>query len=134
MAQIADQVRSIPNTATHVLVEGGINDLARGRVSDIVLGYAALLRSIPSSKRVIVIGVLPIDEALLPPLDARKIFNNSTIAEINAQIVSVCTSFTNCVPARALMSMNMSGKTIDGIHLTASAYGEWPAMLEATLR
>ena len=30
VAQIADQVRSIPTNATHVLVEGGVNDLAKG--------------------------------------------------------------------------------------------------------
>jgi lysophospholipase L1-like esterase len=134
VAQIADQVRSIPTKATHVLVEGGVNDLAKGASeSDVISGYAAIMHSIPSDKRIIVVGILPVEESLIPP-GLRRLLNNSKIAEINARLVSSCTSLPNCTPARTLMSMDMSGRTKDGIHLTASAYGEWPAMLEATVR
>ena len=133
VAQIAAQVRSIPTTATHVLVEGGVNDLARGgSASDVIKGYAAILHSIPSDKRVIVVGILPIDEALIPP-GVRTLLNNSRIAAINAQIASLCASLPNCTPARGLMSTDMSGKTVDGIHLKAATYREWPGLLATTL-
>jgi lysophospholipase L1-like esterase len=133
VAQIAAHVRSIPSTATHVLVEGGVNDLARGgSASDVIKGYAAILHSIPRDKRIIVVGILPVDEALIPP-GVRTLLNNSRIAAINAQLVSLCASLPNCTPAHALMSMDMSGKTMDGIHLKAATYREWPGLLATTL-
>jgi lysophospholipase L1-like esterase len=132
VAQIAGRISLIPSTATHVLIEGGVNDLISGSASDIVPGYAAILQSIPRSKHVIVAGVLPVDEAALSAA-YRQLVDNAKIAAINTQIVTLCASFPNCVPARSLMSMNMSGKTLDGIHLKDATYREWPALLSPML-
>jgi lysophospholipase L1-like esterase len=134
VAQIADQVRSIPSSATHVMIEGGVNDLIRGGSdSDVIAGYAAIFRSISRDKRIIVMGILPVEERLIGP-DLLKLVNNFRIAGINAQLASSCSSIPNCTPALSLMSMDMSGETRDGIHLTAKAYREWPAMLEQALK
>ena len=79
VAEIAAQVRSIPTMATRVLVEGGVNDLAGGgSASDVIKGYASILHSIPSDKRIIVVGILPVDEALIPP-GMRTLLNLSLI-------------------------------------------------------
>lgn len=132
VAQIGARVPSIPSTATEVLIEGGVNNLLLGTASDIVPGYTAMLRSIPSDKQVILGGILPVDEAALrsdwPPL-----VNNTKIGAINAQLVALCASFANCVSAKAVMAMDMTGKTVDGIHLKHTTYAEWAALVETTL-
>ena len=118
--------------AKQVLIEGGVNNLLLGTAPDIVPGYAAMLRAIPSDKKVILGGILPVDEAALradwPPL-----VNNAKIANINAQLVALCASFSNCTSAKSVMAMDMTGKTVDGIHLKHSTYQEWAARIAETM-
>jgi lysophospholipase L1-like esterase len=132
VAQIRMKVPSIPGTATQVLIEGGVNDLFLGTASAIVPGYAAMLRSIPTDKQVVLAGILPVDEAALRS-DLSALIDNARIAAINAQLVALCRAFANCVPASSAMSMNMTGKTVDGIHLKQTTYKEWAALVEIAL-
>jgi lysophospholipase L1-like esterase len=133
VAQIGSRVSAIPSTATHVVIEGGVNNLLQGSAADIVPGYAAMLQSIPSNMRVIVVGIMPVDEAALRPGWLLRLVDNTKIAALNAQIASVCVSFPNCVPASSVMSMNMTRRTVDGIHLKATTYQEWAALLTPSL-
>ncbi len=114
VAQINARVGSIPSGATHVVIEGGTNDLlGLGTDAGIIPGYTAMLNAIPSSKKVIVAGIPQVDESLLSA-NYLQYLNNTKIAAVNAQLVTLCASYPNCSPAVGLMNLNMSGKTVDG--------------------
>lgn len=129
VAQINARVGSIPAGATHVIIEGGTNDLlGLGTDAGIVPGYSAMLNAIPSTKKVIVAGIPQVDESLLSA-NYLQYLNNTKIAAVNAQLVTLCASYPNCTPASALMNLSMSGKTVDGIHLNAAGYSAYIANL-----
>lgn len=119
--QIRSQVANISSGSNRVVVEGGINNFAFGTVNQIVTDYQAIIESIPSSKQVIVIGIIPNDEAQLRISRPNDTQTNAQIAAINAQLVTLCNSYPNCTPALGVMSMTMTGLTIDGLHLSSAA-------------
>lgn len=125
LSTIAGNVSSLTSTSTHVILEGGTNDLLNIFNSDVVSQYTAILNAIPSTKRVIVMGVLPVDEAALnishpPPSDGsaswRDWLNNKIIHDKNVELIALCKTYANCVAATGVMSLNVSGQTLDGIH------------------
>jgi lysophospholipase L1-like esterase len=127
-SQILKTVSGI--TTNTVIVEGGINNLVFGSGDQIILNYTYILQAIPSTKKVIVVGIIPIDEAQLRISRPTDTETNAQIAAINAQLVALCKSFPNCTPALQVMSKSMTGLTVDGIHLTgAAAYQELLASL-----
>jgi len=133
VAQIAARLRLVPSGATHVVIEGGTNDLLWLRTdAGIVPGYRSMLNAIPSSKRVIVAGIPQIDPALINPNFLSNL-NNAKIAQVNAQLVTLCASYSNCVPATELMALDVRGKTTDGIHLNAAGYAAFVAALASAL-
>jgi hypothetical protein len=119
--QILGFVGSIPPATTHVILQGGTNDLLR--YIPVIPGYKALLDAIPSTMRVIVIGVLPVDDPVVK-LGFRDAENSVTIRGVNLQIVELCRSYHNCVVATGIMAMPMKGKTVDGIHPLAQTDNE----------
>jgi lysophospholipase L1-like esterase len=78
--QIADRVTA---AAPIVFLEGGINDQLR---DEIVPNYRRMLDKL-TGVRVVIIGIPPVDEALLD-VDLAKIINNAKIAKINAQLAN----------------------------------------------
>jgi lysophospholipase L1-like esterase len=133
VAQIAARIRSVPSRATHVMIEGGTNDLLWLRTDiGIVPGYKSMLDAIPSSKQVIVAGIPQVDEAVINP-GFLPYLNNKQIARINARLVTLCASYSNCVAATDLMALEMRGKTTDGIHLNAAGYAAFVAAIASAL-
>jgi lysophospholipase L1-like esterase len=119
--QIADRVTA---AAPVVFLEGGINDQLR---DEIVPNYRRMLDKL-TGVRVVIIGIPPVDEALLD-VDLAKIINNAKIAEINAQLANLCSQYSNCRTATEVMQFNMSGKTLDGIHPKPETYAAWTGVL-----
>lgn len=123
-AQVLARVASIPASTTHVVLQMGTNDLVGlGTDTTIIPNYTSMLNAIPSTMRVIILGILPVDEAQLaisnptyPPY-----LSNAKIHYQNTAITTLCNTYSNCVVASGIMAKNMSGKTADGIHPTASA-------------
>lgn len=122
-AQIAARVGSIAASATHVMIEGGVNDyILNNSGAAIVAGYTTMLNAIPSTKRVILLGLPQVDEAVISPADN---LTNASINAANAQLITLCNSYPNCIPATAWMTMNRNGKTADGLHFTAASYQDF---------
>lgn len=125
VAQIAARVGSVPAGVTHVLLEGGTNDLVGlGTDAGIIPGYTSILNAIASTKKVIVVGIPQVDEVALEAAHPgwTVYLNNSKIAAVNAQIATLCASYSNCTVATAVMGLSMVGKTIDGIHPNAAGF------------
>jgi len=117
-AQIAARIRYIPSNSTHVVIEGGTNDLVgNNQTSNIVPAYTSMLNSISPTKTVILAGVPQVDESLLAPSYLAAIYN-VRIANVNADLVTLCLSYSHVIPAVDAMNLSMSRKTSDGIHLT----------------
>lgn len=133
VAQINARVSSIPAGATHIILEGGTNDLlGLGTDAGIIPGYTAMLNAIPSGKKVIIAGIPQVDESLMSA-NYLLYLNNAKIAAVNAQLVTLCTSYPNCVPATDLMNLSMVGKTTDGIHFNEAGRSAWVAALLPTV-
>lgn len=120
-AMMLARVGSIPSSATHVVIQGGTNDLLN--LFDPLPNYAAILNAIPSSKRVIVFGILPVDESAIR-LDYLPYLNNALIHQENVAISALCHTYANCVVATGIMAKPMKGKTVDGIHPLAQTDNE----------
>ena len=104
--------------ATSELVEGGINDLARGgTASDEVRGYAAILRSIPIDKHIILVGILPVEEPLIS-FGLRRLLNNSRIADINAQL---CLFVRIASKLHARPNPNVNGHAGAGLRMASTS-------------
>lgn len=122
-AQIAARVSSIAASATHVMIEAGVNDfILNGSGAAIVSGYTTMLNAIPATQRVILLGLPQVDEAVINPADN---LTNASINAVNAQLITLCNSYPNCIPATAWMTMNRNGKTADGLHFTAASYQDF---------
>jgi len=129
---------SLPQ-ATTVVLEGGINDLPFGRGFDtqIVDNYRAMLQAIPTTARVLLVGILPVDETApftRPGWTAR-------IAHINQALTALCLAQQHCtrVEAHALLAAedgnlrpDFHGRD-DGVHLSRSGYAAWLPVLHAAL-
>lgn len=123
MSAIASQVASIPAGATHVLLEGGTNDLVGlGTDAGIIPNYTSIMNAIPVSKKVIVIGIPQVDEAQLNITHPGWIsyLNNSLIHQQNVKISQLCRLHANCIVATGVMAKIATGLTVDGIHPTAN--------------
>lgn len=122
-AQIAARVTSITASSTHVMLEGGVNDFILNNSSTaIVPGFTTMLNAIPSTQRVILLGLPQVDEAVVNPANN---LTNARINAVNAQLITLCSSYPNCIPATAWMNMNRNGKTADGLHFTAASYQDF---------
>lgn len=106
-------VSSIPPGTTHVILQGGTND--RLNLIPVLPGYVALLNAIPASMKVIVLGVLPVDESMVKP-NFLDVMHNAQIKQDNIAISNLCHTYANCVVATGIMAKPMAGKTVDGIH------------------
>lgn len=122
ITQIQARLSSIASNVTHVILEGGTNDMLQSVDSNIIPGYTAILNSLTPTKRVILMLIPPIDEATWDP-SRLQFLNNTKIASMNAQLTTLCANYTNCFMTD-IKSMNMSGKTMDGLHPSASTYQE----------
>jgi lysophospholipase L1-like esterase len=132
VAQIQARIGTISAGADHIVIEAGTNDLVGlGDGSNIIPGYTAMLNSLAGTRQVIVAGIPNVDEAQLDITHPgwKPFLNNALIASYNTQLVTLCNSYANCSPATALMAMNMTGKTSDGIHPLSTAYTEFCALL-----
>ena len=124
-AQIAARIRYIPSNSTHVVIEGGTNDLVgNNQTSNIVPAYTSMLNSISPTKTVILAGVPQVDESLLAPSYLAAIYN-VRIANVNADLVTLCLSYSHVIPAVDAMNLSMSRKTSDSIHLTLAGQQEY---------
>ena len=125
-AQIAARVGQVSGSASHVVIQAGTNDLfGLDNSTGIIPAYTAMLNALTPTKRVLVIGIPPVDEAQLLASwgsSGVAVLNNTRIASMNAQISTLCAGYLNCSTVPAAMSMNMSGKTTDGIHFQSSGY------------
>jgi hypothetical protein len=133
--QLSGRVGSIPSTAQEIMVEGGVNDIINfGTADSIVSGYRTILNAIAPNKHVVLIGILPIDEGALRWPEWLPRLNNRVIAEVNANLTVLCHQFPNCAAAKESMTMDVTSKTRDGIHLTLSGYKEWAIKLSRTIK
>lgn len=122
-AQILARIGTISASSTHVVVEGGTNDLVGlGDASNIIPNYTSILSGISSSIKVILMGIPQVDEAQLNISHPGYIdyLNNAVITAMNLQLIKLCQSYTNCVPATGLMARTRVGLTSDGIHPISS--------------
>jgi lysophospholipase L1-like esterase len=125
--QIAGRVTA---AAPIIFLEGGINDFVMFNSPDptwIISNYRRMLDKL-TGVRVVVIGIPPVDETLFA-VNVARLISNAKIARINAQLVNLCSQYSNCQTATAAMQFNMSGKTLDGIHPKPETYAAWTAVL-----
>ena len=119
-----------------IFIQGGTNDLyGLGSSAGIIPGYTTLLNSLNSTKRVIVMGIPRIDEVQLQVSHPGSVglLTNANIDALNAQLVTLCNSYSNCTPALDFMNWNVNGKTSDGIHFPAATYPEFADKMRAAL-
>jgi len=133
---IVSQTGSIPMGATHVVIEGGNNNLPLYE-SMIIPGYTAILNAIPSYMKAIIVGIPHLDEAQLNishPGWLGPNYCNAKFDSVNASINALAASYPNAVIATAAQAMNMTGKTSDGIHfLNGNVYRDWTTLLAQCL-
>jgi lysophospholipase L1-like esterase len=123
--EIADRVTA---AAPIVFLEGGTNDLTRNfPLDEIVSNYRRMLDKL-TGVRVVIIGIPPVDEALFS-VSRVLLISNAKIAQINAQLMHLCSQYSNCQTATAAMQFNMADKTLDGIHLKPETYTAWTTVL-----
>ena len=125
MSQIAARVGSVPGGITHLIVEGGTNDLfGLADASGIIPGYTTILNAIPQSVRVIVMGVAPFDATQLNTSWGGSVglLDASHVNAVHFDLIDLCASYKNAVPAMASMLGNQNGLTSDGIHAAGVAY------------
>jgi lysophospholipase L1-like esterase len=123
--EIADRVTA---AAPIVFLEGGTNDLTRNLpLDEIVSNYRRMLDKL-TGVRVVIIGIPPVDEALFS-VSRVLLISNAKIAQINAQLMHLCSQYSNCQTATAAMQFNMADKTLDGIHLKPETYTAWTTVL-----
>jgi lysophospholipase L1-like esterase len=123
--EIADRVTA---AAPIVFLEGGTNDLTRNLpLDEIVSNYRRMLDKLPGV-RVVIIGIPPVDETLVS-VSRVLLISNAKIAQINAQLMHLCSQYSNCQTATAAMQFNMADKTLDGIHLKPETYTAWTTVL-----
>jgi lysophospholipase L1-like esterase len=111
-----------------VVLEGGVNDLPFGETydTDIARNYRAAITSIPVDVRVILLGILPVDESTPK---ARPGWNRRAMI-INERIRQVCATFPNCAFDDMRSSLTSADGNLlsefhirgDGIHLNEWAY------------
>jgi lysophospholipase L1-like esterase len=111
-----------------VVLEGGVNDLPFGETydADISRNYRAALSSVPVDVRVILLGILPVDESTPK---ARPGWNRRAVI-INERIRQVCATFLNCTFDDMRSSLTSADGNLlsefhvqgDGIHLNERAY------------
>lgn len=128
-AQVATRVGNVSGSATHVVIQAGTNDLfGLNNESGIIPAYIAMLNALTPTKRVLVTGILPPDHVQLAATwgaENAALLSPERVALVNAQITSLCSSYQNCSAVTAAMSLDMTGKTTDGIHLTTAGYQAW---------
>jgi lysophospholipase L1-like esterase len=123
--EIADRVTA---AAPIVFLEGGTNDLTRNLpLDEIVSNYRRMLDKL-TGVRVVIIGIPPVDEALFS-VSRVLLISNAKIGQINAQLVYLCSQYSNCQTATAAMLFNMTDKTLDGIHFKPETYMAWTTVL-----
>ena len=132
-AQVAARVGNVSGSATHVVIQAGANDLfGLNNESGILPAYTAMLNALTPTKRVLVVGVLPPDHvqlALTWGAGDAALLSAERVASVNARIATLCASYQNCTAVTAAMSMDMTGKTTDGIHFLTSGYQQLGAIL-----
>lgn len=117
---------------SHVFIEGGTNNFLLGLGPDgIVPAYQAAIEMLCDSV-VVVVGVPHVHESLIG-VAYQGLISNAAIAQVNAHLVALCAGYINCRPAVSAMNMDMTGKTVDGIHLQAGAYAEWSSLLASAI-
>jgi lysophospholipase L1-like esterase len=124
MAQIYARIGDLPSDSTHVILEGGTNDIV-GLASDagILPNYTAILNAIPGTMKVIVMGIPQVDESTMRT-DYVSYLTNAEIKRMNVLISDLCRTYSNCIPATGVMANPMVGKTYDGIHPTTEGQME----------
>jgi lysophospholipase L1-like esterase len=131
-AAILARVGKVPAGATAVVLEGGINDLGNGQDDQVFGNYQKILARLPTDTRIYLVGVLPLDETHLSP-ERRALFDNRKIAEVNADLATLCRRYPNCAVIRPLPALGPNDTIGDGIHPNAAGYAkivmEWRAIL-----
>jgi lysophospholipase L1-like esterase len=129
-AQIAGRIRTIPPGTTHVIIEGGINDLAssdrksldEGSALDLIAAnYDRMLQRLPPDMPVHIFGILPIEPAKLKA-ELRDKLSQGLIDDTNFEISMTFDKYANCTMAEDVQAMDMTGLTIDGIHPNAAGF------------
>jgi len=123
MAVIADptgrilkRIADIPEDATDIFLEGGLNDLVYGRYDLALSNYAAIFKALPPAAKIHFAGVLPVDEQRLPAIYAVYV-SNQKLAAFNAQIRPLCERHPGC---RWMPPPFESMPSSDGIHPDAA--------------
>ncbi|MGJ5032261.1 SGNH/GDSL hydrolase family protein [Bradyrhizobium sp. HKCCYLS2038] len=119
MAQIRARIASVSASATHLVIEGGTNDLVGlNTTAGIIPNYTTIINAFAPAMRVVVVGIPQVDEAALEIAHPgwSLYLNNQKIRDMNNSISELCRSITNCVPATSVMSRSMVGRAGDGIH------------------
>lgn len=128
--QIQARLSSISSKTTHVVLEGGTNDFFQAVDGNIIPAYTAILNSLTGSRKVLLLGIPPVDEAAMDQ-SRLPFLNNSKITAKNAQLATLCASYANCFML-SVRYMDMTGKAPDGVHPYQWAYQEIAArILEA---
>ena len=125
---ILARLGQIASNVTDVILEGGTNDFLQGADSAIIPNYTSILNSLTPTRRVFIIGVMPVDQ---PAMDQARVgfLNSAKVTAKNAQIATLCASYANCFMTN-VRNINMTGKTGgDGIHPAPATYIEIAALI-----
>ena len=82
-------------TARAAVFAVGVNDLKFRPQEEIVANYAALLAAVPERVGVVVVSVLPVDEAV-ERIRRRPDLRNAAIAALNARLQPMCAQRAGC--------------------------------------
>jgi lysophospholipase L1-like esterase len=133
-AAILARIDKVPADAAAVVLEGGINDLRKGRgwYGEVVANYQQILARLPRGARIYLVGVLPLDET---HLSLRWWFvDNRKIAEVNAELAALCRRHPNCVVIPPLPALGPRDTIGDGVYPNAVGYAKIAAAWRAILR
>ncbi len=126
--------RSI-DTAAAVVLAIGVNDLPRRDNQAILVNYKKILDSLAGRSRLVVSGILPVDERV-----SGQRWPNSRITQLNAALQQLVLAYPNAgfVDSSRLLqddsgNLHAEYHTGDGIHLSTAGYQIWIRQLTLAL-
>lgn len=120
--------------AKAVVVAVGLNDFKFGTIAETYENIIEIIESIPSTTRVILCAVLPVDENI-----ARKEYQNKLISELNSKVRNLAHNYANVDFLDVGTEMSKDGNLLfsnhvgDGVHLNPQGYSIWIAAIKNKL-
>jgi lysophospholipase L1-like esterase len=119
---IAERLRNLLNPSIrYIFIEGGVNDFMFGLDNCIVNNYRSMIDPIRDDVTLYLIGILPVHDPSLIR-DFRDKISSAKIEKIDNDLRGLCGKRINCHWMHNVQLMDVSGLTIDGLHLNYRGY------------